>query len=277
MELFEYINIMNQPYDIFCSATADSPLHWHYYSEIIYVNSGSIRIVCNNQEVILGKGDLCYFYPLQLHSVTDISAEGDSVLHSVIKFNIQTLNIPKAYLQSIYDYFVNRTAEEDCCLVVHDDNTLGDIVGNIIDEYKKQQTLYMFAVQSGIQTLLINIARHLRTDKAPSAKHPDHSLSFYNILEYIDVHSAEPIEVSDLAERCNMSYSHFARKFREHYGRSCKEYIRYIRLNKAQDLLLHSDFDIDYIAQETGFYDSSHLIRQYKQWRGITPRKEREN
>lgn len=275
--MFEYINIMNQPYDIFCSDRADSSLHWHYYSEIIYVNSGSIKVICNNKEVILHNGDLCYFYPLQLHSVTDISAEGNSVLHSVIKFNIQTLNIPKAYLRSVYDYFVNRTPEEDHCLVVRNNSVLGDIVNNIVNEYKKKQTLYMFAIQSGIQTLLVNIARHLSDGKAPSAKHPDHSESFYNILEYIDIHSAESIEVSELAERCNMSYSNFARKFREHYGRSCKEYIRYIRLNKAQDLLLHSDFDIDYIAQETGFYDSSHLIRQYKQWRGITPRKEREH
>lgn len=44
---------------------------------------------------------------------------------------------------------------------------------------------------------------------------------------------------------------------------------------KAQDLLLNSDFDLDYIAQETGFYDCSHFIRQYKKWRGITPKQER--
>ncbi|MDY3769176.1 MAG: AraC family transcriptional regulator [Lachnospiraceae bacterium] len=39
--------------------------------------------------------------------------------------------------------------------------------------------------------------------------------------------------------------------------------------------MVNSDLDIDYIAQETGFYDSSHFIRQYKSWRGITPKQER--
>jgi len=76
---------------------------------------------------------------------------------------------------------------------------------------------------------------------------------------------------------CHLSYSHFAKLFRENYGRSCKEYIQYIRMNKAQDLLLNSDFDINYIAQETGFYDCSHFIRQYKKWRGITPKQDRKN
>lgn len=76
---------------------------------------------------------------------------------------------------------------------------------------------------------------------------------------------------------CHLNYSHFAKLFRENYGRSCKEYIEYIRMNKAQDLLLNSYFDINYIAQETGFYDCSHFIRQYKKWRGITPKQERKN
>lgn len=72
-----------------------------------------------------------------------------------------------------------------------------------------------------------------------------------------------------------MSYSHFARLFRENYGRSCKEYITYIRLNKAQELLIHSDYSIAYIAQESGFFDSSHFIHAYKKWKGITPKQER--
>ena len=133
----------------------------------------------------------------------------------------------------------------------------------------------MLAVQSGIFSLLIQIAREMDLDKKKAPKPSEQNLSFYHILEYIDVHCAEPIEVNELAKQCNMSYSHFARLFRNNYGRSCKEYIQYIRMNKAQDLLLNSDFDLDYIAQETGFYDCSHFIRQYKKWRGITPKQER--
>lgn len=69
MELFEYIDIMNQPYDIFYTDNVHSPLHWHYYSEILYILSGSMRIICNNKVTLLHKGDICYFYPLQLHGV----------------------------------------------------------------------------------------------------------------------------------------------------------------------------------------------------------------
>lgn len=275
MELFEYIDIMNQPYDIFCTNNVNSPLHWHFYSEMLYIYNGSVIIKCNNKETVLSKGDLCYFYPLQLHSVMPNTKCTEHVRYAVIKFNIQTLNIPKAYLQPIYDCFIHRTSEDDFFLVIHSEKRIEDIVDNIIEEYETPKMMHMLAVQSGIFSLLISIAREIDKPQKPIHKQSDQNLSFYHILEYIDVHSSEQIEIQNLAKLCNMSYSHFARVFRENYGRSCKEYIQYIRMNKAQDMLLNSDFDIDYIAQETGFYDCSHFIRQYKKWRGITPKQER--
>lgn len=279
MELFEYIDLMQQPYDIFYTDSVHSPLHWHYYSEILYIISGSVRVACNNKEIILYEGDTCYFFPLQLHEVTQHSECKEKVRYAVVKFNIHTINIPKAYLQKIYDCFVRRTAEEDFCLVLRNDKTDGmiaDCIQNIVAEYENKKAMYMLAVQSGIHSLLIYIARKSgKTNAVRHEKHTDLSLSFYHILEYIDTHSAEQLEVQKLAEMCHMSYSNFARLFRENYGRSCKEYIQYIRLNKAQDLLLNSDFDLDYIAQETGFFDCSHFIKTYKKWRGITPKQER--
>ena len=71
---------------------------------------------------------------------------------------------------------------------------------------------------------------------------------------------------------CNMSYSYFAKNFKQYYGRSCKEYIEFIRVSKAADLLLFTDFDLSYISQETGFSDSSHLIKIFRKWKGVTPK-----
>ena len=279
LKLFEYIDVMNHPYDIFYTDNVHSYLHWHYYSEIIYIISGSVRIICNNKEIILYEGDTCYLYPLQLHEITQNDECTKKVKYAVIKFNIHTINIPEAYIQRIYDCFVRRTPEDDFCLVLQNgeaDGTIASCIQNIVKEYENKHAMYMLAVQSGIHTLLVAIARKSKkTNVIRHEKHTDMSLSFYHILEYIDTHSGEQLEVCKLAQMCNMSYSNFARLFRDNYGRSCKEYIQYIRLNKAQDLLINSDLDLDYIAQETGFFDSSHFIRTYKKWRGITPKQER--
>ncbi len=276
MNLFEYIDRQDTPYDVFYTNSVNSPKHWHYYSEILYIISGSIKVICNDYSFILEAGDICYIYPLQLHEVAPVSGSKEEVKYAVIKFDIHTINIPDAYVQKMYDYFVTRTSEQDYCLIVKNAQEISSEVISAVSEYKSSELLHIFKMQSNIFSILIYIARMCgkQTDYIKD-KQSDISLSFYHILEYIDMHSSEHLEVADLARRCHLSYSHFARLFRENYGRSCKEYIYYIRLNKADELLMHTNYDISYIATQTGFFDSSHFIRAYKGWKGITPKQQR--
>lgn len=278
MQLFEYIDVLNKPYDIFYTDSTDSPLHWHYYSEIIYMTKGSVTITCNNKKAILREGDLCYIYPLQLHAFTE--AQDAEVQYAVLKFDIHTINIPQAYITKIYDIFIRRTNETDFCIIIHSESlnrlNIESLIRHTVKEYTDKNDFYSLQVQADIYTLLIELARKTEKRNADEReKRTETDFSFYHILEYIDTHSGEPLEIQKLAEMCHMSYSHFAKLFRENYGRSCKEYITYIRLNKAQDLLFHTSYDLNYIAQETGFFDCSHFIRTYKKWRGITPKQER--
>ena len=83
MEMFEYIDEMKQPYDIFYTDCVHSELHWHYYSEMLYIVSGSIRVICNDGETVLRKGDMCYLYPLQLHSIKADKTCTESVKYAV--------------------------------------------------------------------------------------------------------------------------------------------------------------------------------------------------
>lgn len=278
MQLFEYIDILKQPYDIFYTNSVNSPLHWHYYSEIIYITKGSVTITCNNQKAILKEGDLCYIYPLQLHAFSE--AQDAEVQYAVLKFDIHTINIPRAYISKFYDIFLRRTRETDFCMIIDEKHLNRDCIESLIyhtiQEYTDKKDFCAFQVQAHIHTLLIEFARKTEKEIVTSKEiRTDTDFSFYHILEYIDTHSGEPLEIHELAEMCHMSYSHFAKLFRENYGRSCKEYITYIRLNKAQDLLFHTDYDLNFIAQETGFFDCSHFIRTYKKWKGITPKQER--
>lgn len=278
MELFEYIDLLRQPFDIFYTDSVHSPLHWHYYSEILYIRRGSIQLICNERRFLLETDDICYIYPMHLHEIQKVNDA--EVCYAVIKFDIHTIHIPKAYIQKLFDYFVRRTSDEDHCIIVKNFSAQNAPAAHCIDltvgEYKKKHDFYMLQVQANIFSILIAMSR--LCSKKPlilQNRHTDNMVSFYHILEYIDVHSAENIEIRELADKCHISYSHFARLFREQYGRSCKEYITYIRLNKADELLMHTDYDIAYIANETGFFDSSHFIRAYKKWKGITPKQQR--
>lgn len=147
-----------------------------------------------------------------------------------------------------------------------------------LEEIKQKQFGYEWNVYSNLSVMLLQMVR-IWEQKGMISQQQKRGKSrvvfFDTILEYIDAHSYEPIQVQDLAERSGMSYSNFAKNFKLQYGRSCKEYIEYIRVSKAEELILYSNFDISYIAQETGFADSSHFIRIYKKFKEETPKQAR--
>ena len=95
------------------------------------------------------------------------------------------------------------------------------------------------------------------------------------ILEYIDNHIGESLKIEELASMCNMSYSHFAKEFKQLYGQTCKDYILSAKIHRAEDLLQFTDYDLNYISQEIGFSDCSHFIKYFKQFHKITPKQYR--
>ncbi len=151
-----------------------------------------------------------------------------------------------------------------------------EIFNTCIEELDNKNYGYDVVVCSHISALLSYFARNwigrgLDIDEAIRTSN-NQSDAFAGITEYIEKHYNEPLRINELAEMCGMSYSNFARLFKQTYNQSCKEYIEFIRLNKVEDLLLMTNIDLTYISHETGFADCSHLIRTFKKWKGITPK-----
>ena len=48
-----------------------------------------------------------------------------------------------------------------------------------------------------------------------------------------------------------------------------------MRIIKAEEFLVFTDFDLQKISRETGFSDCSHMIKSFKKLRGITPKQYR--
>ena len=67
------------------------------------------------------------------------------------------------------------------------------------------------------------------------------------------------------------SPSNFRRQFTRTLGISPGRYLTAIRLNAARKLLETTEKLVSEIANETGFWDQSHLTKLFKRERGITP------
>ena len=82
--------------------------------------------------------------------------------------------------------------------------------------------------------------------------------------------------MSDVLRTVPLSRSTLDRQFRQIMGRSPKDEILHVRLNRARQLLAETDFSHALIAEKVGLEYVEYLSRIFKKKFGITPSEYRE-
>lgn len=278
--LFEKQDSLNSPIEtfIFDTEKMNFPVrqHWHYFTEFIYLLKGRAVITCDGRSYIVSEGELIIFYPSSVHSID--SADNSPVLFAGIKFDPAKFQNTSSYVPSVTAilryartkdmqiHFNARQAE-----MLHSREIFSDCVR------ETGQCLYGrdIMLRAQIYRLILGIVRQwisLGLDINSCPISPTEIYGIEDIAEYIDRRLEENIRVADIAEKCHMSYSGFAAKFREQYNMSCKEYIERMRIFKAEEYLLFTDHNLTFISLQTGFADCSHFIRCFKKHTGLTPK-----
>jgi len=94
-----------------------------------------------------------------------------------------------------------------------------------------------------------------------------------NIYIYIYIYKNynKKITVSELANIANLSISRYSSLFRKIIGVSPQQYIIHYRLEKACELMQHTNLNIKQIAIITGFYDQLYFSRLFKKYYKMNP------
>ena len=99
----------------------------------------------------------------------------------------------------------------------------------------------------------------------------------HEVALYLQTHIHESVSLEELAQRFFMSRSYLTRSFRNITGFSVVEYMTYIRIQKAQQLLRESDRSITEIADLCGFGNITYFEKVFKEATGQTPVQYRKN
>lgn len=91
------------------------------------------------------------------------------------------------------------------------------------------------------------------------------------VLDFIRERFAQSIEIEALAQLVGMSARSFQRHFKNAFHISPTTYVRQFRVGKACQMLVETDATITVIAQECGFCDHSHLVREFTRLMRTSP------
>jgi AraC family transcriptional regulator len=116
---------------------------------------------------------------------------------------------------------------------------------------------------------LVSTAGRLRQRMEPATQGPERELRMAQ--DYLLAHLADDVSAGDLARLCGLSVDQFNRAFKALTGVPPHRWLVRARVQRAQELLEHSNQPISDIAISCGFADQSHLTRVFLNYVGSPP------
>lgn len=90
-------------------------------------------------------------------------------------------------------------------------------------------------------------------------------------LTYIKKHPQEKITLSKMAALCSISTSYFSKLFAKENLGNLSDYVNHIKMERAKELLVSTDWSVGTIAENLSFDDSGYFIKVFKHDTGKTP------
>jgi AraC family L-rhamnose operon regulatory protein RhaS len=252
-------------------------LHQHDFYEINLVIDGRGTHYFNKQKLSTCTGDLFIIPPHIKHGYTN--EHNLKIFHSLLSpdfFKVYPMLKSLNGYKSLFDIEPSLRSTD-----IHNflhlsrqqrEEALNDIQACL--NYS-QNNMHDFNIQSAIIfQMLCKYCKYYTYFATPSNNHLTEekytALTIY-AMEYIQKHFAENITIDKIASELFVSKSTLQRYFKQVANISPIRYLMQQRLNASKDMLVSTNKSISFIAVECGFFDTSHFIRTFKQYEGVSP------
>ena len=245
MEIYQILYNTVSHRDYFEMTSGKRP--WNFF---LLITEGSFRYRINGEEYVIEENEIAYF-PLNTYFerevITPISFHQfafntDPTHPYYCRLSPGKLNIPKKD--------VKRLAKNL----------------NSIQLFSDQRELHSHYIQ---HMIVQNYIHQRQLDISPKG-HPDDIMT---VIQYMNEHIAEKIEIDQLAELVHLSHVGLLRKFKEYTGQTLAHYLIMLRMRLAKQLLLENTLRINEISLRCGYNNPYYFSNAFKGYYHLSPRK----
>ncbi len=251
------------------------PVHWHDELEIIYVKGGSLTVSISGESYIGKPGDAFVVSPGNLHLM---GSDTGTVDYYTFLFPLKNLSFraddlfeekllePLNSGHLMINPRINDTAKELCEQLIE------------VHESKNQESESQLTAQ--IKTKIILLQFILEMWKKGFIIENDtngRNTVEKEMVSYIQQNYTGKISLKEFGEQFHLSEKYISRYFKEHFHITLSQYVTYLRLEHAKQLLQDTDIPVTEVAMQSGYQNVSYFIRSFKKTYEISPLKYRNN
>jgi AraC family transcriptional regulator len=158
--------------------------------------------------------------------------------------------------------------------IAFNDPFMVQILMSLKAEAGNTSTIGTMFMDTAAQLLAIHLLNSYSLIKRPLPKVPSSfsRAQSNRIVDFINDNLAEDISLESLSSLTSYSNYHFAHMFKQTFGIGPNQYLIRHRIEKAKQLLKHSDMKIGLIALEVGYESQSHFTNLFRRIVGVTPK-----
>jgi AraC-like DNA-binding protein len=254
------------------------PPIWHvdHFIVIQIVLEGSLTTYIADQELKLGKGNVCIIAPGTRHAVSCFSEA------NAMKILIRTSSFEKVFFGILKDSdtvlaeFFFRTLYSSnphpFLFFAGDwDPEMMEILARTIREGRSHRSFRSQMQNSLMNQFFIMLLRNHEKDLV----FPEHTSDIQNanlifLLKYIQEHAAS-ITLPELSQLFNYSERHIQRVLRSSTGKSFTEITQSIRMREASRMLRSTDVPVFRIASDLGYANMGNFRKIFRKTYGMSP------
>jgi len=250
------------------------PLHAHGFDELVIILRGTAAHTVDDRQFPVKSGDVFVIFGAHEHQYQDMHG----LALANILFDSHALQMSQWDVRALPGFHalfalepVLRTQQKfnsRLQLSERQLNHTNEIIHDLKRETEMRNPGYRVMAKGLFMQLTVFLSR-CYSDK-PSDESID-LLRLGDAIAHIETCFAEKITLDDLAQKANLSKRHFQRIFMECLGRSPIDHLLHVRIQKAAELLRHSNRTITEIAFDCGFSDSNYFTRQFRQIMNQSP------